>query len=111
MSGEVFSWSRGGTGLTVTAPGIAACASNEGGTITVTGTALAAAQAGGLAAYFLTRYPQLRADQNVQDGAAHAVKKFMVDYAYARIPGGEISIWNLMGPDTSENGIGGNSPY
>lgn len=115
MSGEVFSWSRGGTGLlTLTAPGSVACASNEGGRAImplVTGTAVAAAQAAALAAYLLTLRPELRADQNPVKGAALAVKEFMVQHAYARLPGGEISIWNLMGPDTSDNDIGGNSPY
>ncbi|MCJ1262504.1 hypothetical protein MMC22_002374 [Lobaria immixta] len=119
MSGEVFTWSRGGTLalpelLTLTAPGSVACASNQGGSAImplVTGTAIAAAQAAALAAYYLTLYPQLRADQNPVKGAALAVKEFMVQHAYARLPGGEISIWNLMGPDTSPTGIGGNSAY
>ena len=117
MSGERYSWSRGGAGLTVTAPGSVVCASNEGGIATlgpVTGTGIAAAQAAGLAAYFLSLYPQLRAEQNPTHGAALAVKDFMVSNAWARTPGGDKSIWNLMGPgtvDPSGNGQLPNSPY
>lgn len=117
MRGERFSWSRGGTGLTVTAPGSVQCASNAGGTATedrLTGTALAAAQVAGLAAYFLALYPHLRAAQNTVDGSALAVKNFIADHAWARLPGGDKSIWNLMGPDIlnpSGNGIGPNSPF
>lgn len=129
LSGAALSWSRGGgtglvvtapgmvTALTVTAPGMVVCASEAGGrgaSGLVTGSAMAPAQAAGLAAYFLTRYPELRAEQNLMGGAALAVKNFMVEHAWARLPGGDISIWNLMGPDVqnpSGDGIGANSPY
>lgn len=119
MSGQRFSWSRGGVGLTVSAPGIVVCASNQGGIAIenpATGTALAAAQAGGLAAYLLTVYPHLRAEQNPVHGAALAMKDFMVRNAWARSPGGDISIWNMMGPEMvnpsgTGNGIGPLTPY
>lgn len=121
MSGQRFSWSRGGIGLTVSAPGSVVCASNQGGSASespVTGTAIAASQAAALAAYLLSVYPHLRAAQNQIDGVAHAVKQFMVDNAWARIPGGEIAIWNLMGPTAQDssgngngNGVGPNSPF
>ena len=106
MSGTRYSWSPGGDGLTVTAPGSAICASNDGGTIIGTGPSIAASQAAGLAAYFLALYPELRTGQKV--------KEFMATTSWARLPGGDKSIWNLMGPETLDpngNGISPNSPY
>ncbi|MCJ1426664.1 hypothetical protein MMC29_004567 [Sticta canariensis] len=128
LSGERYSWSRGGSRggsqegsreveLTVTAPGSVVCASDKDGSANpdiVLGTGIAAAQAAGLAAYFLSLYPHLRADQNPTRGAAAAVKDFIVTNAWARAPGGDKSIWNLMGPgtvDPSGDSPLPNSPY
>ena len=114
MSGARFSWSPGGTALIVSAPGRVACASDEGGDTVRTHPSVAAAQTAGLAAYFLALYPQLRANQNPEYGAAYAVKEFMKMNSWARLPGGDKSIWNLMGPeipDPSGNNVLPNGPY
>ncbi|MCJ1462599.1 hypothetical protein MMC07_001201 [Pseudocyphellaria aurata] len=104
LSGERFSWSRGGnergtTWPSVTAPGSVACASNAGGGATdglVMGTFIAAAQVAGLAAYFLAAFPRLRGRP---EGDADMVKEHIISNAWARSPGGLKSIWNLMGPE------------
>ena len=114
MSGERYSWSpsgsRGGSQegsqeveLTVSALGTAVCADDDGIGPTdylTYGTGVAAAQVAGLAAYFLSLNPQLRADPSSRRGAAAAIKNTIVTYAWARAPGGEKSIWNGMGPET-----------
>lgn len=103
LRGERFSGSPSGS---VTAPGSALCASNEGATITGRGTPMAASQTAGLAAYLLALHPELRAGQKM--------KEFIVTNAWARLPGGDKTIWNLMGPempDSSGNNILPMSPY
>lgn len=61
-SGAKFPCSPGLGEVTVTAPGETRCASNNGGEGTITSMLPAAAQAAGLAAYFLTLFPDLRAN-------------------------------------------------
>lgn len=103
LRGERFSESPSGS---VTAPGSALCASNEGDIIIGRGTPIAASQTAGLAAYLLALYPELRAGQKM--------KEFIVTNAWARLPGGDKTIWNLMGPempDSSGNNILPMSPY
>ena len=98
--GARYPWSPAAMGL-VSAPGSALCASHEGGQVTTTTThpSVAAAQAAGLAAYFLSLYPQLR-----YEGAPRAVKQFITRSAYARAPGGDVSIWNREGSSGPADG-------
>ena len=108
--GENFWWSPGRDEVTVTAPGDAVCASDDGGEGEAISTVAAVAQAAGLAAYFLTLFPQLRA----QTQTPLRVRNWMVSNSWARIPGDIPSIWNLMEPytpDPSEVEIPPNLPY
>ena len=96
-TGAKFSWSPGQGEVTVTAPGAVLCASNDGGERGLSSTLPAAAQAAGLAAYFLTLYPQLRENR---EEVPLRVKNWMVSNSWARLVGGLPSIWNLMETDT-----------
>ncbi|MCJ1271602.1 hypothetical protein MMC22_011504 [Lobaria immixta] len=93
--GANFWFSPTGDDVTVAAPGDVVCA-NDGGEGQLVSPLAAVAQAAGLAAYFLTLYPQLRA----QTQTPLRVKNWMVSNSWARIPGEISSIWNLMEPYT-----------
>ncbi|MCJ1271686.1 hypothetical protein MMC22_011591 [Lobaria immixta] len=110
-SGARFPWSPGLDEVTVTAPGEARCASNNGGEGTITSMLPAAAQAAGLAAYFLTLFPDLRANRKE---APLRVKNWMVRKSWPRLEGGLPSIWNMRGtntPDPYGDEIPLNLPY
>lgn len=108
--GGKFPWSPGRDEVTVTAPGAVICALDNGGQGDPISIMSATAQAGGLAAYFLSLFPQLRA----QEQTSLRVKNWMVSNSWARLPGGLPSIWNLMEPytpDASGDEILPNVPY
>lgn len=90
--------SQGGPALTVCAPGIVTCASNEPGTSTRTarGTSAASAQVAGHAANLLASQKygvQLRSQNNIPA----AVRDLIVDLAYIRGGGSEKVISNGIG--------------
>lgn len=107
IRGATEAWSRGGNALTVSAPGTVKCAANQAGSDFAygIGTHIAAALVGAVAVYHLSTDigDVLRADP---EGVPAAVKRYIVDNAYARMPGGDEAIWNLLGsplPSPGEN--------
>ena len=108
--GLKFPWSPGRDEVTVTAPVDVLCASDDGGHGDPISIVSATAQAGGLAAYFLSLFPQLRA----QEHTSLRVRNWMVSNSWARLSGGLPSIWNRMEPytpDASGDEIPPNVPY
>ncbi|MCJ1270826.1 hypothetical protein MMC22_010723 [Lobaria immixta] len=97
--GAKFSWDEGPDEVIVNAPGEVKCASDDGGEADLIAKMAAAAQAAGLAAYFLTLFPQLRENRKL---IPLRFRNWMFSNSWARLPGGPPAIWNLMQPYTSD---------
>ncbi len=99
--GQIYPWSKGGPGLTITAPGRYACIQN-GVAYYSHGTSGAAAMLGGAVADVLSR-DYLRNELNLLENEADPpqgpsvavkVRDYLLRKAYARAPGGPPCIWN-----------------